>query len=91
MWDRSQDGSKASGRADDAEASRLIGAGAESLPPIADADAFGAAFDRFAGARVVLLGEATHGTSEFYRARAALTLDKLRHGNRQTVVVQHVV
>ena len=23
-------------------------------------------------------------------ARAALTLDRLRHGNRQTVVVQHV-
>ena len=26
---------------------------------------FARAFDRFAGARVVLLGEATHGTSEF--------------------------
>ncbi len=30
-------------------------------------------FDRFAGRRVVLLGEASHGTSEFYRARAAIT------------------
>jgi protein-L-isoaspartate(D-aspartate) O-methyltransferase len=29
--------------------------------------------ERFGGARVVLLGEATHGTSEFYRARAAIT------------------
>jgi len=35
--------------------------------------AFGAFFDRFGDARVVLLGEATHGTSEFYRARAAIT------------------
>ncbi|WP_213451813.1 erythromycin esterase family protein [Rhizomonospora bruguierae] len=29
--------------------------------------------DRVAGARVVMLGEATHGTHEFYRWRAALT------------------
>jgi erythromycin esterase-like protein len=59
----------------------LVGARAEALPPIADADALGAAFDRFAGARVVLLGEATHGTSEFYRARAAITRRLVeRHG-----------
>ena len=30
-------------------------------------------FDRFGDARVVLLGEASHGTSEFYRARAAIS------------------
>ena len=30
-------------------------------------------FDRFGERRVVLLGEASHGTSEFYRARAAIT------------------
>src|SRR5438034_141392 len=35
--------------------------------------AFGNLFDRFADGRVVLLGEASHGTSEFYRARAAIT------------------
>ena len=46
---------------------------AEPLPPPELADAFGAYFDRYADARVVLLGEATHGTSEFYRARAAIT------------------
>jgi erythromycin esterase-like protein len=46
-----------------------------------DAEAFGARFDRFGGARVVLLGEATHGTSEFYRARAAITRRLVeRHG-----------
>jgi len=50
----------------------LIREGAEPLPDIDDA-AFGAMFDRFAEARVVLLGEASHGTSEFYRARAAIT------------------
>ncbi len=81
MADPPRGGNQASGRADEAEASRLIGARAEPLPPIADADAFGAAFDRFAGARVVLLGEATPGTSEFYRARAAITRRLVeRHG-----------
>ena len=38
-------------------------------------------FDRFADAKVVLLGEASHGTSEFYRARAAITRRLIeRHG-----------
>lgn len=45
---------------------------AEPLPSI-DAPSFAEAFDRFADARVVLIGEASHGTSEFYRARAAIT------------------
>jgi erythromycin esterase-like protein len=52
--------------------SRTIAEAAIPLPDIDD-PAFGAAFDRFADARVVLLGEASHGTSEFYRARAAIT------------------
>src|SRR3954462_1697386 len=50
----------------------MIRAAAEPLPA-PDDPAFGAMFDRFAGARVVLLGEASHGTSEYYRARAAIT------------------
>ncbi|MGK6356801.1 protein-L-isoaspartate(D-aspartate) O-methyltransferase [Sphingomonas sp. DT-207] len=50
----------------------LIRDAAEPLPDIDD-PAFGRMFDRFADARVVLLGEASHGTSEFYRARAAIT------------------
>lgn len=50
----------------------LIRAAAEPLPALDD-PGFGALFDRFADARVVLLGEASHGTSEFYRARAAIT------------------
>src|SRR5207253_311521 len=36
---------------------------------------------RFAKARVVMLGEASHGTAEFYRARAAITRRLIeRHG-----------
>lgn len=49
-----------------------IAAAAERLPD-PDDPAFGRLFDRFGDARVVLLGEASHGTSEFYRARAAIT------------------
>jgi protein-L-isoaspartate(D-aspartate) O-methyltransferase len=49
-----------------------IRAAAEPLPEFDD-PAFGRLFERFAPARVVLLGEASHGTSEFYRARAAIT------------------
>ena len=50
----------------------VLRAAAEPLPALDD-PAFAAAYDRFAQARVVLLGEASHGTSEFYRARAAIT------------------
>jgi protein-L-isoaspartate(D-aspartate) O-methyltransferase len=49
-----------------------IRAAAEPLPRLDD-PAFGECIDRFADATVVLLGEASHGTSEFYRARAAIT------------------
>src|SRR5690606_20464912 len=50
----------------------LLAAAAEPLPDIDD-PAFAARFDRFADRRVVLLGDASHGTREFYRARAAIT------------------
>ena len=50
----------------------VLRAAAEPLPDITD-PAFAQAFDRFGSKRVVLLGEASHGTSEFYRARAAIT------------------
>jgi len=51
---------------------RMIADASEPLPDLDD-PAFGRLFERFADRRVVLLGEATHGTSEFYRARAAIT------------------
>ena len=47
-------------------------AAAEPLPALNDPD-FAKAFDRFGSRRVVLLGEASHGTSEFYSARTAIT------------------
>ncbi len=51
---------------------QMIAAAAEPLPALDDA-AFGRLFDRFGNRRVMLLGEASHGTCEFYRARAAIT------------------
>jgi len=45
-------------------------------------------FDRFAGRRVVLLGEASHGTSEFYRARAAITRHFIEHHGFTIVAVE---
>jgi erythromycin esterase-like protein len=51
----------------------LVRLAAEPLPVPERIEEFGALFDRFGEAKVVLLGEATHGTSEFYRARAAIT------------------
>ncbi|MBN8831814.1 MAG: erythromycin esterase family protein [Sphingomonadales bacterium] len=61
---------------------------AEPLPSPALADAFGVNFDRFGDARIVLLGEATHGTSEFYRARAAITRRLITHHGFNIVAVE---
>lgn len=52
--------------------SHLIAVSAEQLPEL-DSPDFGRLFDRFASRRIILLGEASHGTSDFYRARAAIT------------------
>ena len=60
------------------DASGLIADAAEPLPDIDD-PAFGAMFDRYGDARVVLLGEASHGTSDFYSARAAISRRLIEH------------
>src|SRR3954447_6954087 len=59
---------------------QLIADAAEPLPDIDDRS-LGEFFDRYADARVVLLGEASHGTSEFYRARGVISRRLIeRHG-----------
>lgn len=60
----------------------------EPLPPPERADEFGKFFDRFGDADLVLLGEATHGTSEFYRARAAITRRLIEHHGFTVVAVE---
>jgi erythromycin esterase-like protein len=62
--------------------SERVRAKSQPLPDLHSPD-FAAHFDVFADAKVVLLGEATHGTAEFYRARAAITHRLVeRHGFR---------
>lgn len=64
----------------EASPAKIVADACEPLPAIGD-PAFADAFDRFADARIILLGEASHGTSEFYRARAAITRRLIeRHG-----------
>lgn len=65
----------------------LLAQAAEPLPDIADAR-FGPIFDRFGAAKVVLLGEATHGTAEFYLARAAITRRLIEHHGFTIVAVE---
>jgi erythromycin esterase-like protein len=65
----------------------LIEAAAEPLPDIA-APGFAAFIDRFAEAKVILLGESSHGTDEFYRARAAITERLVREHGFTIVAVE---
>src|SRR5215213_4552916 len=69
------------------ELPRLIAGAAEPLPDVDDRT-FGEFFDHFGDARVVLLGEASHGTSEFYRARAAISRRLIEHHGFSIVAVE---
>jgi protein-L-isoaspartate(D-aspartate) O-methyltransferase len=65
---------------------KLIAECAEPIARIEDA-ALDGLLDRIGDARVVLLGEATHGTSEFYRMRTRITQELiLRRGFRAVAV-----
>jgi erythromycin esterase-like protein len=60
---------------------------AEPLPAPGAAH-FADPFERYGNARVVLLGEASHGTSEFYRARAAITQRLIENHGFNIVAVE---
>lgn len=60
----------------------------EDLPAPEHAPAFGAFFDRYGKADVVLLGEATHGTSEFYRARAAISRHLIQNHGFNIIAIE---
>lgn len=51
----------------------LAGLVRQAAEPFADVEELSRLVDRYADRRVVLLGEATHGSSEFYRARTWIT------------------
>jgi protein-L-isoaspartate(D-aspartate) O-methyltransferase len=66
---------------------QLVREEAKSLSAI-DEGAFDALVDCIGDARLVLLGEATHGTSEFYRARAELTKRLVRDRGFRIVAIE---
>lgn len=69
-----------------ASASKLIAECAEPIDQIENAQ-LDRLLDRIGDARVVLLGEATHGTSEFYRMRTRITQQLiLRRGFRAIAI-----
>jgi protein-L-isoaspartate(D-aspartate) O-methyltransferase len=63
---------------------------AEEAEPLASIDdtAVDALVDRVGDARVVLIGEASHGTSEFYRMRARITQELIRAGKCDLVALE---
>src|SRR5690606_23918410 len=63
-----------------------ISQAAERLPE--NCDAFGELFARYADCRFVLLGESTHGTAEFYKARAAITRYLIQEHGFNVVAVE---
>lgn len=65
----------------------LIKSAAKPLPQIEDIT-FGESFDRFAKYKVVLLGDGSHGTSEFYKARAEITKRLIERHGFDTVAIE---
>ena len=78
-----EDGRRAAGNpvpARERSVPEMIAEAALPLPDLDDDD-FADPFERFAHCRVVMLGEASHGTAEFYRARTEITRRLVeRHG-----------
>ena len=61
---------------------------AGAAEPFGDLNELAALTERFADRRVVLLGEATHGTAEFYDARARITETLVRKHGFNIVAVE---
>lgn len=66
---------------------KLVAECAEPIARIEDAP-IDALIERIGDARVVLLGEATHGTSEFYRMRTRITQELIRRRGFTAVAVE---
>lgn len=68
-------------------ASRLIREVAEPIDDI-DSASIDALIERIGSSQLLLLGEATHGTSEFYRMRARITRELIERGWADFVAVE---
>ncbi|MGO8859012.1 MAG: protein-L-isoaspartate(D-aspartate) O-methyltransferase [Steroidobacteraceae bacterium] len=71
----------------DGELARAIGDTAETFDSI-EAAALDSLLDRIGDARVVLLGEATHGTSEFYRMRERISQELITRKGFRFVAIE---
>ncbi|PGH17366.1 hypothetical protein AJ79_01250 [Helicocarpus griseus UAMH5409] len=67
--------------------SARIKSAAKVLPSLRD-PSFGSNFDQFGSYKVVLLGDGSHGTSEFYQARAEITKYLIEQHGFDTVAVE---
>jgi protein-L-isoaspartate(D-aspartate) O-methyltransferase len=71
----------------DAAIAKLIRESAEPISEI-DSASVDALLERIGDARIVLLGEATHGTSEFYRMRARISRELIERRGFDFVAVE---
>jgi protein-L-isoaspartate(D-aspartate) O-methyltransferase len=81
------DAARHAGARPDASPVERIRPHVEPFPAVDAVDDAGVA-DRLSGRRVVLLGEASHGTSEFYALRARLTRTLVERGEIDFVAVE---
>lgn len=65
----------------------IIRASATSLPPVTD-KSFASHFDFLSHRSIILLGDSSHGTSEFYHARAEITKRLIEHHGFTTVALE---
>lgn len=70
-----------------AQLQQLFNQAIEPLPAISD-KGFASHFDSYADKQVVLLGDGSHGTSEFYHARAEITKRFIEHHGYTMVAVE---
>jgi protein-L-isoaspartate(D-aspartate) O-methyltransferase len=74
-------------RPPEADAVRAIAASAEPFDSIGDA-ALDPLLERIGDAKIVLLGEATHGTSEFYRMRERISQELITRAGFRFVAIE---
>lgn len=71
----------------DAELSSLVAASCEAFTSVESAD-LGPLLDRIGDARIVLLGEATHGSSEFYRMRERISQELITRKHFDFIAIE---
>jgi protein-L-isoaspartate(D-aspartate) O-methyltransferase len=91
-WDGDRDRRTASSKKKTAGDDRdtLTGAIADACEPFQDTESanLGPLLDRVGNARLVLIGEASHGSSEFYRLRARITRELIERKHFNFVAIE---